>query len=180
MLVVNANAGVPMLSLHLPLMIKMLAPIVLIEAAVGRYYVKMELLRSLRGVAGANVVSTFLGVPLAWGMMLALELITTGGGSHGLGDTWGILASTVLQAAWLVPYEKELSWMIPVASLVLLVPYFFVSVFSERLVLLRLWKDKPRSSVSQVAWIGNVITYGLLAAFALWQLFSAMRLRLEA
>jgi hypothetical protein len=81
----------------------------------------------------------------------------------------------VLSAAWLVPYENQLHWLIPAATLVLLVPYFFVSVLVERWMMIRRWRELPRGRVALAAWVGNGVTYLGFAVWTGWLLYRALR-----
>lgn len=85
------------------------------------------------------------------------------GGAFGLDTTLGKVLSVTLQAAWLIPYESDLHWMIPVAALVLLVPFFFVSWWSEYYVSKRMLKEYPAQKIKIEMRNANIITYALLA-----------------
>jgi len=158
-----ANAGVPMIALHLPAMIALLVPIIAVEYLYGRYTLAIANSRVLSGVAGANLASTLIGIPTTWFLMVVLNIATTGGESKGLDTLPEKLASVVLQSAWLVPYEADLNWMIPAATLALLVPYFFASVFIERFILRKVWKGETENEIPSFAWAANGITYTMLA-----------------
>ncbi|WP_168567266.1 hypothetical protein [Crateriforma spongiae] len=158
-----ANAGVPMIALHLPAMLALLVPIIAIEYLYGRYTLGIANSRVLSGVASANLASTLIGIPTTWFLMVVLNIATTGGESKGLDTLPEKLASVVLQSAWLVPYETDLDWMIPAATLTLLVPYFFASVFIERLILCRVWKGAPEDGIPTFVWRANGLTYTMLA-----------------
>ncbi len=169
-----ANAGVPMLALHLPTMAVLLVPIIAIEYFYGRYKLTISRSRVLRGVTGANLASTLVGIPLTWLMMLVLNIATTGTEAKGLNTLPGRFASVVLQSSWLVPYETDLDWMIPAATLVLLVPYYFASVAIERLVLRTMWKHDGAQQLSSIVWQANGLTYGLLATGTVMMLAAAL------
>jgi hypothetical protein len=166
-----ANAGVPMLALHLPAMVVLLVPIIAIEVLVARRLIPLTTSRLIRGVAGANVVSTLIGIPLTWALMLVLNIVTTGTEAKGIDTLSGQFASVVLQSSWLVPYEADLDWMIPAATLVLLVPYFFASVIIEQFALKKIWKADVPTCLSAFVWQANGLTYGLLGlgTVLLWQ-----------
>ncbi|MEM7807781.1 MAG: hypothetical protein AAF561_06690 [Planctomycetota bacterium] len=154
-----ANAGVPMLALHLPAAVALLLPIILIETTTGWATVRQKGLVLLREVAFANAISTIVGVPMTWALMFLADLLFSGGGFHDITTTSGLIQSVVVGAAWLAPYEWQLYWLVPAATLVLLVPYFFVSVFFERWWLLRRLKPLPRQRLLLTVWIGNTLTY---------------------
>lgn len=79
-----ANAGVPMIALHLPAMIILLVPIVVVEALLARYMLAIPFSRSLRGITWANILSTLVGLPITWGLMLVLNIVSTGTYAKGL------------------------------------------------------------------------------------------------
>lgn len=169
-----ADIGVPMIFPQVILMGFALLPVVLIETIVVRKRIMMPFSTALKHVGMANLCTTIIGVPLAWGVMLILDLVCT----HG-GEAWGIntpvqkLAAVTLQAAWLVPYEDELHWMIPAAATVLLIPCFLVSVLIERWILIRLWKGQDRVAVRSAVLQANAWSYLLLAiAGVLWTVYN--------
>jgi hypothetical protein len=75
-----------------------------------------------------------VGVPLVWAIMVALEIGTMSivGASPTL-QNWNNPIATmvlfVLGSAWIGPADGNSVWMIPAATLVLLVPFFFASYF---------------------------------------------------
>jgi hypothetical protein len=62
---------------------------------------------------------------------------------------------------------KALGVLIPAATLVLLVPYFFVSVFSERWWLLRRFGRRAFFRVAITSWLANALTYTGLAVYTI-------------
>lgn len=155
-----ANAGVPMIFLQMPAMLIALIPVIIIELLIAKHLTRLDWKKVSLGVTTANIISTIIGIPLSWGIMLGLELLTTGGGVY-TGPLEKVAAVT-LQAAWLIPYENDLFWMIPTAMVVLLIPAFLISVWMERLVCFRFWKSIERVSVKRAVWIFNAISYGIL------------------
>jgi len=146
-----------------------LVPIILIESAVGRVYVQLPATKLVSGIAVANVVSTFIGIPIASVVMLLVNILTTGTTVHGFDTPIAAFKSVVLQASWLVPYEDQLDWLVPAATLVLLVPYFLASVWIERITLYRAWKTEERRRVARVALVANIVSYtGLAAVVVIW------------
>ena len=107
--------------------------------------------------------------------MVLIQMLAGGGGAFGLDTTLGKVLSVTLQAAWLIPYESDLHWMIPVAGLVLLVPFFFASWWSEYFVSKKMLKEHPAQRVKIAVRNANIITYALLAFWPIgfWVLNSA-------
>lgn len=93
---------------------------------------------------------------------------------------WGIetplgqLAAVTLQSAWLIPYEGEAYWMIPAASLFLLVPFLLASVRIERKLLHSRWTEVPPDKTASAVVVANLTSYSLLAV--MWVIFLIMAL----
>jgi hypothetical protein len=172
-----ANTGVPMIFLTLPPMVVLLIPVILIEVFVAQRRLTGMPRRSLwLGATGANIVSTFIGWPIAWIILVVLQIVTGGGTVHGLNSPLGVVLSVTLQAPWLIPYESDLYWMVPIAMGVLLVPFYFVSVYSERYILYWLWKKENRANIRSFSWVSNLCSYlFLLLIVIVYGVFSIAR-----
>jgi hypothetical protein len=78
---------------------------------------------------------------------------------------------TILAPAWLGPDGKNLYWMVPVATITLLVPTFFLSVWIESFIVDQIL-SKPEGDPSNLTSArirvavrnANLMTYALLAA----------------
>lgn len=117
--------GVPMIFPVLPPMVGLIIPVFIIEVL----YTKetLSVIRKRRRYSGiliANIVFTFIGWPLAWVTLVAIELATGGGSGYRLKSPIQILLTLTLGAARLVPYiYSVLSCLIPSAMVVLLIPF---------------------------------------------------------
>jgi hypothetical protein len=174
MLPIIADAGLPMISLMFPAAFYLLIPIIVLEFLVGRG-LPLPASRRLVGVTIANALSTVVGWPLTWIACAALQLFVIPGADRGYGFStiWQKIASVTLQAPWLLPYHRDLYWMVPTAAMVLMVPAFFVSVFVERLVLRLCWGEMPGSERRRFAWLANATSYlFLLATLVMLLLYS--------
>ncbi len=159
-----ADMGIPMIFMELPLMLLALLPVIAIEIWVVRKRLPLTMPQALWGIGAANIVSTLIGVPLASGLMLVLEFTTAGGAAYGLDRPF---QSVVLQAAWLVPYEEDLNWLIPAALIVLVLPTCAISVVIENEVLKRCWPTLPIRQVKEAGVWANVASYAALIVLAL-------------
>lgn len=164
-----ADIGIPMIFLYWPLMIGALVPVILIEALLIRRWVPLSKRDAFVGIGKANLLSTLIGVPLAWLAMLALEyavMIPTGLAAERW--KWQLdspvfqLVGFFISAAWLVPAESYLHWTIPAATAVLLVPCFFVSVLIERRACASSWKSAEPAQVRRGVFAVNLVSYALL------------------
>lgn len=160
-----ADIGVPMLALEMPFMLPALIPIILIEVAIFKRGLKNSYKEVILPVASANLVSTLLGFPLVWALVLGIELLSTGGYALGLLTMWEKIASVTLQAAWLIPYGSDLYWMEPIALMVGLIPAFFASVYIEYFVIRRFF-DEDRRIIKRLSWKANAVTYTILLGFS--------------
>ena len=156
-----------MLFVTWPGMLLALIPVVAIEAWIMKPRLKLAVGEALRFTGIANVASTIVGIPLVWLGLVGLELVSTGGGTaFGLDTPWRKLLAVTVQAPWLIPYESELYWMVPAATLALLPAYFLASWGIEFAVVRKLL-EKPASNIfegkPQGAPVGQVRRAVLLA-----------------
>ena len=165
--VLLADAGVPMIFVQWPLMLCALVPVIVIEALVVRHRLALSYRKAFVGAAKANTLSTLAGVPLARGLMLVVELVT----AFPLiwaAEKWHwhpfspiLYVFYVLAIAWTGP--PATSWApIALASALLLVPTFFVSVWLERRSYRRSWSDLAAAAVDRSVWSANLCSYTLL------------------
>ena len=170
-----ANAGVSMLFLAMPAFLISLVPIIAIETLYISKGMQLPLAQSLKTVSISNVASTVVGIPLTWFLLVLVQMVTGGGGAYGIDSVMGKILAVTWQAPWLIPYESDLNWMIPVAGLVLLVPFFFASWWSEYFVSKKLNKALPTENIKSMVRNANLITYSLLATWPIgfWVLSSA-------
>ena len=69
--------------------------------------------KALLDVGLANLNSTIFGVPLAWGLMFGLALLTGRGFAWDMDSPIQMLAAVTLETAWLPPHYDQLFWMFP-------------------------------------------------------------------
>jgi hypothetical protein len=163
----GADIGVPMLFVTLPAMVIALVPVIWIEAQYGLQRLGLPRRQALGVSTAANVVSTIIGLPLTWLVLVSLQMVTGGGSAHGLRTLSTKLLAVTWQSPWLIPYDDDLVWMVPAAALCLLVPFFFASVYIEYQVARRMLSTHARAQVRAVVWRANLLSYGLLAVAAI-------------
>lgn len=158
----RADAGVPMLALLWPASWIAFIPVVIIEAWIARRIIGLTWKPAVIRSSIANATSTLIGIPLTWGALLVVELVLSGGGrAFGIDTIPQKLFAAIVQAPWLIPYEEDLNWLVPTAAIVLLVPFFFASVFIERWAFDRK-KQLEKSLVQLWSWKANLATYGII------------------
>jgi len=166
-----ANAGLPMLGVAWPLSWAALLPVIAVEAWIGRRMLAgLSWGRAFAAAGAANAASTFVGIPVTWGLLFGLQILVPNGGGAELGiDTLiGRVFAVTVQAPWLIPWETDLHWMVP-AALLFMLPFFgVVSVYVER-PLFRLIAKCEKSVARAWSWRANLTTYGILiAAVLVW------------
>ena len=146
-------------------------PIVLIEAIILRRSLMLEFVAALKLSARINLISTIAGIPLAWLLMFLLELATgipigmwfDGHHASQLPDSIGALLSVTLWSAWVGPGNGSGYWMVPAASLSLLIPSFLISYWLEAMVAGTVLADRQRTLVRSAVLRANLATYAMLA-----------------
>lgn len=170
-----ANAGVPMLFVQMPLLLISLPVVIAVEAALCKRWLGVSWKLAWRSAGLANVLSTVVGFPILWIALVVIQMVVGGGGVPKLTEPWFSVYTVTVQAAWLLPFEERLYWMIPTACMVLLVPAFFVTVFIETKVYrATLGETLGRMSVPRATWSMHLVTYGLLLAAGLCLLLSSL------
>ncbi len=172
-----ANAGLPMLAVVWPLSLPAIIPVIAVESWVVQRTLKIEWRTAFIQMIKANIFSTLIGIPLAWAAAVAVEfflgfLIVKGIGSRsyppeGVGD----IGRIILSAPWLGPFHHGAHWILPVATLVLLVPFFFASYWAETWFVARRLSQNPQQA-RRAIWSANLISYlGLGCACFAWLAF---------
>lgn len=151
-----------MIFLAAPVFAISILPIILIESYYLSKSLALKLSEALKIASLSNLYSTIIGIPLTWIILVFVQMITGGGKAYGLDSVVGKIISVTWQAPWLIPYESDLNWMIPIAGVVLLIPFFFVSWWAEYSVTKTFTKSHPNKKVLLKVRNANLITYGLL------------------
>ena len=153
-----------MLAVTWPGMLLSLIPIVFVEAWILKSRLPLDTRGSLRLALLANLASTIVGIPIAWLLSLALEMVVSGGGkAMGMATPWRKFFAVTIQAPWLVPYGSELYWLVPAAALALLPAYFLASWLMEYKIMQALLPKNPGSMVRRAAFSANLGSYAILA-----------------
>jgi hypothetical protein len=176
-----ADAGLPMLAVIWPLSAFAIVPIVLIESWVVRALLSIEWRTSLVQMTKANLISTLAGIPITWVALVALEMgaaaLTT---NFTTSDSYpplaaGDIGNVLLSAPWLGPFTGGGYWKVPVATMALLVPFFFVSGWLEALLVRRALPGIPASAVRGAVWKANLASYSfLLLACIVWLVYGML------
>ena len=145
-----ADIGLPTVALYLPFAWFALAPIILIEAGYGARRYNLSFRRAFVAQATANCLSTLIGIPTTWLVIVLLQFVTVPSGAG---------------PAWLLPDPGW--WTIAAAIAVLTVVFYFMSVAIEGFVVARFFNEIPRKTIWRWVIQANAITYTLLLALIL-------------
>jgi hypothetical protein len=170
-----ANAGVPMLFVQAPALIITLPIGILIEALICANYLQIPKKNAFGAATIANLISTVIGFPVLWFALVLIQMLTGGGGAPRFKDPWLSIYAVTVQAAWVLPFEEKLYWMVPSAMLILLVPTFFMSVFVEQFFYRRILRSiVPDADFIKASWKFHLASYGFLFALGLILLAHAL------
>lgn len=160
-----------MLMIIWPMYWLLLIPVILIEWYVSKRYLLAVASRKIFwATTTANIVSTLIGIPITWSLLAFIQMAIPGGGGifPNLPVVLKMILSVTLQAPWLLPYERALFLMIPASMMFLLIPFFFVSVWIESLILIKVFKiSSDARLVKKTCWAANLASYLLLFLFCL-------------
>jgi hypothetical protein len=160
-----ANMGIPMLALAWPAHWVALLPVIALEGFIGKRASGIPIGLAMKTSAYGNLWSTFIGVPVVWVALFAVEMVL-GIGLSQIDPKWGnhwLLFP--LFAAWLGPTENI--WQVYAAFVILAVPFCIGSIWIETKVALSMCSIYPPASIR--AWIrrANIWSYVLLVSVAL-------------
>ncbi len=157
-----ANIGVPMVAVFLPPLWLSLVPVIVIEAWLITRLLGLTPKNSVTGVALGNVLSTLVGIPLMWAVLATVQGVLAGD-ARGLATVGQKIYAVTVQAPWLIPYEEDLGWMIPIALVVLAVPAYLLSVLIEWRALLPFVELENQTKTLRAVFLANAASYLLLA-----------------
>jgi hypothetical protein len=183
-----ADAGVPMILLTFPAMLMLLIPVIVIEGLLCKKWLGLTMAEAMKSNAASNLASTIIGIPVAWAIMLGVEFVTFGiiERSNPIQNWRSPLAQVIwffLGSAWIGPPSEKNVWVIPAATLVLLVPFFLASYGIEYLVVKHM-VGMPEGGPPNLAYRrvriavrnANLVTYGaMFVATSVWLFFSFVR-----
>jgi hypothetical protein len=164
-----ANAGAPLLAFVWPLFWLALVPIVAVEAWLAKRMLELRGRRAFALSLSANAVSTLVGIPLLWALWYGVLLV-----SEPLLPYPRSAVATIAQVTAFGPIfvPDAGNWrQVAYLSAIFLIPAFFLSVLTERLVARRFVPPEKAEAVREWSWRANLYTYEgmlvLLLAFAL-------------
>jgi hypothetical protein len=177
-----------MIAITLPGMVVLLLPIIAIETVVIVRRTFLARTKTLWVTTLANLASTIVGVPLTWLCLVVCEMGLFATLSHvaafesRFDRPFYRIVGTILSVPWLGPIDRNDDWWaLPLATLALLVPFFFVSVWVEQRVAeyflpVTTASDAQPNEVNEDVLLtavrdANLFSYGFLFIFAMAWLF---------
>jgi hypothetical protein len=174
------NVGLPMIFPSLVLMAVALVPVVLVETFSIKKILRTNFKKVLVPVLIANLVSTFMGIPVTWFLLTLLEFASVSVlGAFTDGNLWTKVFSVTLGAPWVAPGHNDEQWIILGAMLFLLVPYGIMSWWVEFKIvqITLLGKNQIASAtgdesarpeqIKRAVGMANLTSYCLLAVFVI-------------
>ncbi len=174
--------GLPIIFIVLPWMVLLFFPVVIIEYLAARTLKNTPSGRKWRGIFFANLASTFLGWPIAWLVLVAVQVGHLFLAEHFEYTSWlghsvwpeNPFLAILIQAAWLPPYQG-VEWMALIAAMILFVPFFFMSVWIERWIHIKSWEQESATEIRRFCWRAHGYSYAFLYAVVLIYLYSIVR-----
>lgn len=165
--VVFANVGLPMIVVAWPMAIVSLVPVIALESWIVWRNLRIPRKKAILKMSKANALSTLVGIPLTWIALAAIELglgvlcIKLTGGQYG--RQWicqGV--SRMTSAPWLGPYAYGWHWRVPLATLILLLPFFYASYRIEAWCSARGLLPESPARAKRAIWVANVASYAAM------------------
>ena len=160
-----ADVGIPMIVFTLPGMVMVLIPVIFLEMLVMKPRLSVSTKTALKVSSVANIVTTIVGIPFTWLVLVIIQFWTGGGGNAVPKTPIDAVFAVTLHAAW--RGEGPPYWVIPAAAMWLLVPSFFVSWWLEYKVAARMLPDAGRQQLKSAMFRANLLSYYFLEMIAL-------------
>lgn len=161
-----ANVGIPMIALAWPAYWITYLPVVVIEGAIVRRLLSVGWRDALKHLAIANLISTLIGIPIVWLLLLGVEIaLGTTVLSGELTHPVAVFAMTIVGAPWMPPVESR--WPIYWAFVILAVSFCGASIFVEYRYLRGKFPKVEYADALLAVCIGNVTSYLVVCMFAL-------------
>ena len=159
---VSANIGIPMLAVAWPAYWIALFPVIFLEGYLGEWITKIPRNQAMKVAAYGNLLSTFVGIPVVWGILVAVEFAVGPSLSHvDPKFEWVVFP---LLAAWIGPTRNL--WIVYTAFVVLAVPFCIASIWIETRVALRMCPAYSPDLIRRWIRHANVASYALLCVVA--------------
>lgn len=124
--VAHANAGLPMIFAITPIMVCALVPIVIVEALIYAKALGVTVTSAIASSTRANLITTLVGVPMTWGILLIIQMQTSSLANYKLDNLLDITLMITLQSVWVTDTPNN-QWFMPASALFLLVIFCITS-----------------------------------------------------
>lgn len=165
----HAEPGVSMLPATYPILLLLFVPAVFLQALYLWRRLQTDFVLLLKQLVAANTLALLLGYPLAWLLVLILqvtaELFLMGTGSTSYPPfpvDSAPVAATVMTAAWLFPGAQAYGWMLPLAFLILLLVAWPIAWYTQWLCLRGRHWSVEKAPLRRVLRRANGLSFALL------------------
>lgn len=154
----HANAGIPMLAILWPIQWLSLLLVIVVESWIVGRMARVPARQVFKPVALANLVSTLVGVPIAWMLMLLLQFATGIALWRLAGDASAGPLGYALNAAWV----GDDATAVRAAVVVLSIVFCAASVWVERWWIRRRPGPVDTRTTDRAVLVANVASYLML------------------
>lgn len=167
---VNAYADIvlPMLVVVWPLSWLLLLPVIAFEAVIARRILKDTWRQSLKLSGTANIISSFIGIPVVW-FALTLTFIMMNGVATTLPEYIAAFIAMLSCSVWLTPFDEFADSVVTVLAAALYIPFYFASVWVEAYVGRQLFPETDKSRIKRWSVVANFWSYAMtIMALLIW------------
>ncbi len=182
-----ANVCIPILFQTVLMQVYVLIPVIIIEAGVVILTLNSTIWKTALIVALANIVSTLLGMPLAWILFYLVTSYSSAAILNCLPGRWKPDDETIITRFFdplnsdFDEFNPRMWWQADVVFLIMLVPFFFSSWFIEFNIAARLFTDVDKPALNDAIYAGNLVTYLAIGIyFVTWGIYEKRKSIKEA
>lgn len=144
--------------------------VIFVEMEIVKKSLKCSRIKAFRTCTGANLLSTFVGIPVTWflcgflsvpllGVACALDRIWPG--FQGKSD---MVISLMFGGVYVQGMGGHMQMF---ATIFLLIPYYYMSVYIENAVMKRFFPDTEKTTMKKAVVLMNRVTYFMLGGLML-------------
>ena len=165
----HADIALPMLVVVWPISWLLLIPVILLEGIIARRILNENWSQSLKLSGKANVISTFIGIPVVWTVLTFALLITSELGQQTLPEYITSVIFLLGNAVWLTPNASSTDSIVTIAAAALYIPFYFASVWIEALVGWKLFPNTDKPLIKRWSVVANFWSYAItIMALLIW------------
>jgi len=170
--VVFATSDIPMVSIGLPSLLTLLIPIVIFKNFYFRKQLDADGSGTFFKIFLSNTFVVIIAYPLSWLLLLGVQIFVDKTFNFGMENTLEMICTVLFRSAWVSHSTNNFSWMVPMAGIIGLIPFYFISIFTETKILKYFFVEYEKKEIKTFVWKANTIVFSFFLALLIYFLIA--------